>query len=121
MVGTPVPIQVTIQNAGGHSEYDLDVICTVTGPSGYTQVMEQTISSLPAGASTTPTFNWATGGLEPGTYSIQVEVPLSIDAYPGDNSTSVSDTLSTPPQLDVTLGASGSSWAQAETVVTSRA
>jgi hypothetical protein len=115
-VGDVVPIQATIQNTGGYTEYGIVATATITGPNGYVQTYSDTISSLANGSSTTRTFNWPTSGLRGGTYNIKVEAPLSLDAYPSDNTRTVSNTLSSPPTLIVDASTDKSSYVQAESI-----
>lgn len=101
--GTSVPIQVTLSNTGGHTEYNLPVVATITGPAGYAYTQSTQVSSLAAGASQLINFSWATGGLAAGTYTLQVNAPLSTDAYPANNTVSASNTLTAPLPLNLTL------------------
>lgn len=99
LIGTPVNIQPTLQNVGGHTEYGVELTCVVTGPNSYSTSFNTTIGLIAASTSQFPSFGWQTAGLAAGIYSITCSAPLTTDPYPSNNAASVTTTLAAPPAL----------------------
>lgn len=115
--GNTEQIQATLNNNSSYIEKNLSVSLVVTGPNGYSEILNQAVASLNNNSSQVLTWNWPTSGMSAGTYTFQVSSPLTTDAYPANNSLSVSNTLVLPPQLSATITTDKTEYFQAEPIL----
>jgi len=114
--GSNIPFDVLLSNNGGHTEYGFELVTTISGPNSYEKIFINTISSLAPSASTTIVISWNSSGLPVGVYTISSEVLLSEDGYPLNNSTSSSNNLTLPPQLNLSLSTDQATYTQLEPI-----
>jgi len=94
--GNEYDITVGVDNKGDIEEDNVVVGLAISGPAGYSETLEETVSTLVYGGSRTATFRWDTDGLGDGSYTFVATTTIPDDANTV-NSTVVAVNMLYPP------------------------